>query len=63
MGDDGHIDFVQKFPDEKESVRWCVVVMEQPVNLSLKFGAKSSHIFAISPYNVAAVCGIYYLVC
>jgi hypothetical protein len=36
--------FCQKFPDEKGSVRRCVVVMQQPVLLSPKFASKSSHI-------------------
>jgi hypothetical protein len=34
-----------KFRSEKGRVRQCVVVMLQPVLLSPKFGAKSSHIF------------------
>jgi hypothetical protein len=34
--------FGQKLPDEKRSVRWCVVLMQKPVLLSPKFGAKSS---------------------
>jgi hypothetical protein len=37
--------FGQKFPGEKESVRWCIVVMQQPFLLSPKFRAKSLHIF------------------
>jgi hypothetical protein len=44
-GDDSHVAFRQKFPDEKVSVTECVVVMQQVVLLSLKFGAKSSHYF------------------
>jgi hypothetical protein len=36
----------------------CVVVMQQPVPLSPKFGAKSLHIFTQSPYNVTVVCGV-----
>jgi hypothetical protein len=32
---------VKKFPAEKGSVRWCIVVMQQPVLLSPKFGVKS----------------------
>jgi hypothetical protein len=35
----------QKFPDEKGSMRWYIVIMQQPLILSLKFGAKSLHIF------------------
>jgi hypothetical protein len=41
-GDDSHIVFGQKIPDEKGNVRQCVVAMQQPVLLSPKFGAKSS---------------------
>jgi hypothetical protein len=47
--DDSHIIFGQKFSGEKGSVRWCVVVMQQSVLLSPKFGAKSSHIFPQFP--------------
>jgi hypothetical protein len=45
LGDDSHVDFGQKFPCEKESVRQYDVVMQQPILLSPKFGAKFSHIF------------------
>jgi hypothetical protein len=49
-GDKGHVVFgKKKIPTEKGHVRWCVVVMQQPVLLSPKFGAKSSHIFTRSP--------------
>jgi hypothetical protein len=37
--------FGHKFPGEKESVKRCVVMVQQPVSLSPKFGTKSSHIF------------------
>jgi hypothetical protein len=37
--------FGQIFPGEKGSVKRSIVVMQQPVLLSPKFGAKSSHIF------------------
>jgi hypothetical protein len=37
--------FSSKFPGEKGSVKECVVVMQQPVILSPKFGAKFSHTF------------------
>jgi hypothetical protein len=50
--------FSQKFPGEKGSVRRCVVVMQQPVLLSPKFGSKFSHIFTHSLYNVTVVCVI-----
>jgi hypothetical protein len=41
--------FGQKFPGEKGSVRRCVVVMQQPIFLLPKFGAKSSYVFTQSP--------------
>jgi hypothetical protein len=41
MSYNSHVNFGQKFPGEKESV----VAMQQPVLLTPKFGAKSSHIF------------------
>jgi hypothetical protein len=37
--------------------------VQQPVALSPKFGAKYSHIFTESPYNVTVVCRIGCLVC
>jgi hypothetical protein len=58
VGNDSHVVFGYKFFDERESVRRCVIVMQQPVLLSPKFGAKSSHIFTQSPLNVTVVCGI-----
>jgi hypothetical protein len=42
MEDKSHIVFGQKFPGKKGSVRRCIVVMQQPVLLSPKFGTKSS---------------------
>jgi hypothetical protein len=62
-GDDSHIVFGQKFPGEKVNVKQCDIVMQQPVRLSPKFGAKSSYIFTQSPLNVAMVCGIDCLAC
>jgi hypothetical protein len=48
LGDKRHVVFgKKKFSTEKERVRWCVVVMQQPF-LSPKFGAKSSHTFTRS---------------
>jgi hypothetical protein len=35
----------QKFPGEKGSVRWHIVMLQQSVLLALKFRAKSSRIF------------------
>jgi hypothetical protein len=49
VGDDSRVVSGQKFPDEKGSVRRCIVMMQQPVLLSPKFGVKSSHIFMQSP--------------
>jgi hypothetical protein len=40
-GDNSHVVFDKKFHCEK----WCIVMMQQPVVFSLKFGAKSLHIF------------------
>jgi hypothetical protein len=42
-GGDSHVVFGEKFTSDKGNVRRCVVVMQQPVLLSLNFGAKSSH--------------------
>jgi hypothetical protein len=33
VGDDSHNGFGKKFPSEKESVRRCIVMMQQPVIL------------------------------
>jgi hypothetical protein len=49
VGNDRHVVFGKKFRGEKGSVRQCVVMMRQPVLLSQKFGAKSSHIFTQLP--------------
>jgi hypothetical protein len=56
--DDSLVVFGQKFPGEEESGRRLVVVMQQPVLLSLMIGAKSSRILTQSPQNVTVVCGI-----
>jgi hypothetical protein len=45
VGEDSHVAFGNKFPGENRSVRECVVMMQQPVLLPPKFGAKFSHIF------------------
>jgi hypothetical protein len=45
VGGGSHVVFGKKFPGEKGIVKQCVVVMQQPVILLSKFGAKSSHIF------------------
>jgi hypothetical protein len=45
-GEDSHIVFgKKKVPVEEGSVRQCVVVTQQPVHFSPKFGTKSSLIF------------------
>jgi hypothetical protein len=46
VGDDSHVLCGQKFSGEKGSVRWCVIMMQQPVPLLTKFGGNSSHIFS-----------------
>jgi hypothetical protein len=45
--DDSHVVLGKKFPGEKGSVRRCVVMMQQPVIFSPKFGEKSSHVFRL----------------
>lgn len=50
----GHVVFGQNICDEQESVRWFVVVMQQPVHLSSEFGALSSHIFTQLMQNITA---------
>jgi hypothetical protein len=62
-GDDSHVVLVKKFSGWKGKVRRCIVVMHQPVFLSLNFGAKSSHMTLQSPQNVIVVCGIDCLAC
>jgi hypothetical protein len=57
MRHDNRVVSGKQFPGEKGSVRRCVVVMQQPVYLSPKFGVKVSHIFKQSPQNVTVVCG------
>jgi hypothetical protein len=63
VGDDIHGVFCQRILGENGSVRWCVVVMQQPVLLPLRLRTKTSHIFTQSPQNVTVVCGIDCLVC
>jgi hypothetical protein len=40
---------VKKFPGEKGSMRWCVIMMQQPDILMPKFGVKYLHIFVHLP--------------
>jgi hypothetical protein len=49
VGEDSCVVFGKKFPGEKGSMRWFIVVMQQQVIMSPKFGAKSWHIFTQSP--------------
>jgi hypothetical protein len=39
VGDDSNVTFGQKFPGEKGSVKWSIVVMQQPIILLPKFEA------------------------
>jgi hypothetical protein len=48
VGDDSHVVFGKKFCGEKGSVRQRVVMMQQLVLLSPKFGEKSSHTTQLS---------------
>jgi hypothetical protein len=61
--DDSHVAFGQKFPGEKESVRWCVVMKQQSAPLSPKFMVKSLHIFTQSPQKITVECRINCLAC
>jgi hypothetical protein len=63
MGYDSHVVLGQKFPSEKGNVRWCTIVVQQPLLLWPKFGAKSLHNFTQSLYNVTAVRRIGCLAC
>jgi hypothetical protein len=58
VGDMSHVVFGQK-----GSVRWWVVMLQQPILLSPKFREKSSHICMQSLQNVTVICGIGYLAC
>jgi hypothetical protein len=58
VGYDSHVVFGLKFPDEKGSVRRCVVVMKQPVLSLPEFEVKSLHVFMQSQEKVTAVCRI-----
>jgi hypothetical protein len=58
VGTDCRFVFGQKFPGKIGSVRRCVVVMQYPVLLPTKFGAKSSHIISQSPQNFTVLCRI-----
>jgi hypothetical protein len=48
VGDEGHVVLGQKFACEKGSVRRCIVMIQQPVLLSPKFGAVFTHFHAIA---------------
>jgi hypothetical protein len=59
VGVDSNVVFDEKCPGEKGSVRWCVVVMKQPVLSSLKFGANCHALLK----NVSLVCRMNCLAC
>jgi hypothetical protein len=44
VGYDSHFVLGDKFPGEKGTVRWCIVMMQKPVLLLPKFRAKPLHI-------------------
>jgi hypothetical protein len=48
-GYDRHVVFCPKFSGGKGSVRWCIVVMQQPVLMLPKLGVKFSHVFTLLP--------------
>jgi hypothetical protein len=48
-GDDRYVVFGKKSQGEEESVRRCVVMMQQSILLSPNFGEKSPQIFMQSP--------------
>jgi hypothetical protein len=50
VGDDSHVGFGKTLADEKQSVRQCFVLMQQPVLLSPKF-EPSFHTFSCSHYE------------
>jgi hypothetical protein len=60
VGNDSHVVFGQKFPAEKGSVRWSIVMIQQPVLLSPEFRVKSFHAVAA---KVTVVLGIDVLTC
>jgi hypothetical protein len=55
--------FVKKFPADKGSGRWCVVVIQQPFLSLTKFLAKSLHLLMQLPEIVTMVCRIVCLAC
>jgi hypothetical protein len=61
--DDSHVVSDQIFLDQCGSVRRCVVVMQQPLLSSPKFGAKSLHIFTYLSRNVTVLCVSGFLAC
>jgi hypothetical protein len=54
---------VKKFSAERGSVRRCIAMIQQPVLLSPKFGAKSSHSLTQSSLDVTVICGLEYFSC
>ena len=61
MEDDNHFVLHQKLLGEDGSVRWGVVMVEQPGLFSPKFGAMSLHVFMQSLQKVALEPGIHSL--
>jgi hypothetical protein len=50
VGDDSHVVCRKKFPGEKGSVRWCFIMVQQPVLLSPKFGS-NNHTVPVKQQN------------
>ena len=63
MGDNSSFVFRQILVGEDSSVRWCIVMVKQPVLFSPKLGTMSSHFFTQSPQNFAVEPGIHSLAC
>jgi hypothetical protein len=62
-GDDNHFVFRQKLLDEDGSVSRGVVMVKHSSLFSPNDGATSSHVFTLSPQNVAVEPGIHSLTC
>jgi hypothetical protein len=62
LDDDTHVGFGQKFPGEKGSVRWCIVVMQQPVFSAKIRGKVFSHFYTVT-VKCHSICGIGCLAC
>jgi hypothetical protein len=52
VADDSDVGFGQEFPGEKGSVRWCTVMLQQPVRLELYYcGRQSQQCFLFSHFT------------